>query len=225
MTALVDTRSQYASLEGLYYPIALVVIVAVFGLTLFALIHFRRREGRAPSTRSDAPLLEGSYVVGLVVIVVVLVVATFTTEGRVDAVAARPALRVNVTASDWRWRFDYPTQHVSELPGPMGVTDLVVPVGQTVEFDMTSLDVIHAFWIPDRRFQREAFPDRTTRFDLVFDHPGAQLAAQCNEFCGLGHSDMRFVVRTLTAVDFARWASRHAPSATARAPVAARSGP
>jgi len=211
VSVLVDTRSQYAGLEGLYYPIGVAVIVAVVGLTLFALVHFRHREGRAPSTRSDAPLLEGFYVVGLVVIVVVLVVATFTVEGRVDAVAAHPAQRINVTASDWRWRFDYPSQHISELPGPTGVTDLVVPVGQTVEFDMTSLDVIHAFWIPDRRFQRQAFPDRSTSFDLVFDHPGAQLAAQCNEFCGLGHADMRFVVRTVTGAEFARWASRPGP--------------
>lgn len=212
MVALVDSRSEFAGLARLYVAIAVIVALLVFGLTLFALLRFRRRRGaeRVPSRRRDAPVLEGLYLLAIAIVVVVLVAATFSTESRVDAVAARPALRIAVTAADWRWRFDYPAQGVSSLPNSLGVTDLVVPVGETVEFDMRSLDVIHSFWIPERRFQRNAFPNRTTRFDLVFPRPEVDINARCNEFCGLGHTDMRFLVRALPRAQFDQWLAQQA---------------
>ncbi len=209
MAGLTDTRSQFTGLEHLYVSIALVVALLVFGLTLFALIRFRRRPGRGASRRTEAPILEVLYVLAVAIVVVVLVAKTFSTESRVDALAARPALRIEVTAADWNWRFEYPAQGVASLPNSLGVTDLVVPVGETVEFNMRSLDVIHSFRIPERRFQRNAFPHRTTRFDLVFPRPEVDFNARCNEFCGLGHTDMRFVVRALPPAQFERWVTQH----------------
>jgi cytochrome c oxidase subunit 2 len=202
-----DTRLQFRDLQALYLPVALVVAVLVFGTVLFAVVRYRARPGREPSARSEAPVLESVYVLALAVIVVVLVTRTFRTEDRVDSLAARPALTVDVTAAKWNWTFAYPSLGITVH----GVEDrpslLRVPAGKTVQFRMTSIDVIHAFWVPDVRFKRDAFPRRTTAFDLVFDRDMVS-RGECAEYCGLKHSNMNFVVDAMPPAAFAAWAAR-----------------
>ncbi len=203
-----DTRHQIGQLADLYIPIGLFVFALVVLSLLFTVVRFRHREGRSIAGRADAPRLEAGYLLGLAALVVVLLAATYHTESLLDAKAARPALRIRAVAADWRWRFDYPAQAISQLGSGGAPTELVVPAGQTIQIDLTSLDVVHAFWIPDTRFQREAFPDHTSSFDLLFGHPGVRVSGACNEFCGLGHTQMRFVVRVLSPGDFGAWLSR-----------------
>jgi cytochrome c oxidase subunit 2 len=64
--------------------------------------------------------------------------------------------------------------------------------------------VIHAFWIPEQRFKRDAFPNRTTQFDLDFDQAGMN-GGVCAEFCGLRHSQMSFNVLALSPSAFSSW--------------------
>ncbi|MGI8557761.1 MAG: hypothetical protein ACR2ND_05560, partial [Solirubrobacteraceae bacterium] len=119
-----------------------------------------------------------------------------------------PALRIHAVASDWRWRFDYPQQGISEVGQGQAPTDLYVPAGETVEFDLSSLDVLHAFFIPYERFQRQATPGLTSRFDLLFPRPGVETSGSCNEFCGIGHTQMHFEVHVLTSQAFAAWVAQ-----------------
>ncbi|MHB8533020.1 MAG: cytochrome c oxidase subunit II, partial [Solirubrobacteraceae bacterium] len=167
------TRKEFSHLVGVYLPIAVAVFAIVLAVLAFVLVRFRHRAGRPVSKRSDAPRAEIAYVLMLAAIVVVLVVVTFRGESRVDAVAASPALRITATGSDWRWRFDYPAQGITELGHGEAPTDLFVPAGETIEFDLSSLDVLHAFYIPYERFQRAAIPKIVNRFDLVFPEPAA----------------------------------------------------
>jgi len=203
--AAVSTRSEFSGLLNVYLPIAAGVFLLIVLALGFVVVRFRAGSGRRVSERHDAPRAEIAYVLLVAAIVAVLVVITFRGESRVDALAASPALRVSVTGSDWRWRFDYPAQGITELGRGQAPSDLFVPAGQTVEFDLSSLDVIHAFYIPDERFQRAAIPKIVNRFDLVFPKPGVVLGGSCNEFCGLGHTQMRFKVHVLSPGAFAAW--------------------
>lgn len=205
---MTDTRRELSSLLHVYLPIAIAVFVLVLLALAFVVLRFRHRPGRAVSKRSEAPRLELAYVLVIAVIVVWLVAITFRSESRVDALAASPALRITATASDWRWRFDYPQQRITELGRGQGPADLYVPAGQSIEFDLTSLDVLHAFYIPYEDFQRAAIPRIINRFDLVFPTAGVQAAGYCNEFCGLGHTQMRFAVHVLSAQAFAAWVAQ-----------------
>lgn len=202
---MIETRSQFSDLLNVYLPTAVAVFAIVVLALAFVLVRFRHRPGRIVSERNDAPRAELAYVLFLAAIVVVLVVVTFRHESRVDALAASPALRVTVIGSDWRWRFDYPKQGITQLGHGPTPADLFVPAGETIEFDLTSLDVIHAFYIPYERFQRAAIPNIVNRFDLVFPKPGVQTSGYCNEFCGLGHTRMRFQVHVLAPRAFAAW--------------------
>jgi cytochrome c oxidase subunit II len=202
--AHINTRSEFEHLAGIYVPVAIAVAATVFGAILFVLVRFRRRDDELPHQRAGAPRLEALYAVGLAAVVAGLLTMTFKTQGRVDALSAWPGLRVDVTAAKWNWRFDYPAHGITRIDGDTRPTTLVVPSDTTVRFSLTSRDVIHALWIPAVRFKRDAFPGRTTEFDLVFDEPGFQ-AGRCAEFCGLEHGDMDFAVEVLPPGRFERW--------------------
>jgi cytochrome c oxidase subunit II len=201
-SAAVDTRNEYSHLFDIFVPIALVVFGVFAGAILFAVIRYRRAgEARGPS---EAPVAEFLYVIVLAGIVAFLVSQTFRTEAKVDRVSARPALRVDVTAAKWSWRFSYPAYGISIVSADVRPATLVVPTHQTVRFRLTSLDVIHSFYIPALRFKRDAFPGKATTFDLVFDRP--RFMGECAEFCGLHHADMRFSAEAIPGAEFRRWA-------------------
>jgi cytochrome c oxidase subunit 2 len=186
--------------------VAVGVFVAFSGAILLAVWRGRRRaEGRG---RSENNLLEGAYVGVLAVTAGILVAVTFGGENEVRAAGATPGLRVHVVAAKWRWRFEYPASGKVVQGTETRVPTLVVPAGTDVEFEGESLDVIHAFWIPAVRFQRELFADRPTRFRLHFEHPGFLSSSRCSFYCGLHHQDMRFGVQVLSPAAFRAWAAQ-----------------
>lgn len=179
----------------------------VFGAVGFAAVRYRRSSGREPSRLADHKRIELAYIGVLVLITAGLVTATFRTEDKVDAVASDSALRIDVTAFQWGWTWRYP-DGVTVTGNSEAPPTFAVPTGETIRFTLRSRDVIHAFWIPDQRFKRDAFPNRTTEFDVDFDRAGMN-GGVCAEFCGLRHSQMAFNVLALSRTEFAAWLADH----------------
>jgi cytochrome c oxidase subunit 2 len=204
---VVDKRHEYGTLEGIYLPIAAAVFAIVCLFVAYAGIRgaLRRRRGEPPSQRSEHNPLELAYAALLTAIVAVLVYLTFTTEDKTDAIARVPGLRVIATAGQWSWRFSYPAYGKTVVQLPNRPAELVVPTGTDVHFVATSQDVIHAFYVPERRFKRDLFPGRNQVFDLIWPKPVRDLG-ECAEFCGLLHADMDFHVRAVPPAQFAAWA-------------------
>lgn len=65
-----------------------------------------------------------------------------------------------------------------------------VPVGSTVTFIMTSVDVIHGFKIPRTGVNRLIIPGQISQVTHRFDEPGT-FTFFCHEYCGTGHHVMR----------------------------------
>lgn len=199
-----DTGDAYSDVERLFLPIGIAVFVLFAGAIV--VLAWRGRRRSVPSRRANNLPLEGAYVVVLAAIVVVLVSTTFAADDRERSVAAHPAVHIRIVAAKWRWRFEYPDAGVV-IQGRTGtIPTLVVPAGEKVEFEGESLDVGHAFWIPEMRFQRQLYPDRPTRFDLTFPRPTVLTTGRCSFYCGLRHQDMRFTVRVLAPAAFRAWA-------------------
>jgi cytochrome c oxidase subunit II len=197
-----DTRREFDDLFfSLYLPVVLAVAAVVLAVVAFAIL---RSLGRPqPSRRDEHRVGESVYLLVVAVIAVVLVAATFSTEHDVDATGdTGPEIRV--TASQWSWRFDYGDGGRSVVGNEHRIPVLVVPAHTTVRFALVSRDVIHAFFVPELRFKRDAFPGRTTRFDLRFGEPGSA-SGSCAEFCGLDHARMLFGVRVVGAREFRSW--------------------
>jgi len=200
----VNTREVYDGLAALYVPIAVVVFVLVaLAMTAFVWRGRRRDAPRGPEENNRFELV---YVGVLAVVVAVLLVATYRAIDRENARASGPPLVIHVTAAKWDWRFQYPGGHL-EAGSPNGAPALLtVPAGRQVEFQATSVDVIHGFWVPALKFQRQVIPGRVSTFRLVFPRPGFTSSGTCSFFCGLQHARMRFAIRVLSPGDYDAWA-------------------
>lgn len=198
-----DTLHAYDHVRGIYFPIAIGVFAIVICALVILLVGGARR-GRPGRSHSQALVFEGVYALLLAGVVAVLVWVTFTAETPIDRIVADPALRLKVVAAQWSWRFEYPggvnVTAVSTWHPPVAV----LPTGVEVEIVGTSKDVIHGFWVPGLRFQRQFLPGYVTRFDLRFDKPGLY-DGECSVFCGEQHSQMHFEIKAVTPSAFREW--------------------
>jgi cytochrome c oxidase subunit 2 len=205
LVALVDTRKEFEDLASTYLPIAIAVFALVLLGCVVPLVLHRARKPGLPSQREEPswlPFVYGGLLAGVVALLLAL---TFNAQDKIAAKVTHPGLQVNVTAAKWNWRFDYPGQHISQIGGDTAPTTLVVPTGTDVRFTVTSLDVIHSFWIPYIRFKRDAFPRRTSSFVLSFPGAGYHTAGRCAEYCGLKHDQMTFNVEVMSKSGFDGW--------------------
>jgi cytochrome c oxidase subunit II len=215
-----DTRHEYDRITQLYLPIAIAVVGLVLLLVVVLTWRYRARPddaqaGRRPSRLHSAPKTEGLYVLVLAGVAALLLWKTFTVEARTDRDDSGAQVRIDVTAAKWHWRFDYPREGIVQQGGDLRPATLVVPAGRRIGFRLTSVDVIHAFWIPARRFKRDANPSLTSTFTLVFPKPGfTRGGGECSEFCGLHHAQMHFDVLVLTPAAYARWLTAHRRAGT-----------
>lgn len=108
------------------------------------------------------------------------------------------AFRVTAHAQQWGWEFTQPGPDTTPIT-TTGV--LYVPAGQPFDIDITSSDVIHSFWVPRLGGKLDAVPGRINRARLSADAPGSY-EGLCAEFCGLGHTTMRFNVVVYPAGNF-----------------------
>ena len=203
----VDTRHEYQHLFSIYVPIAIGVFAAIVLAMGFALAKYTRRSPEQAARWHEHNPLEGGYAALLTLVVVFLLYLTFTAEHRVDTVAnqQQPAVTINVTAAKWEWTFAYPAYGITHRSGTVGSEPLVVPTGEPVRVNLSSLDVIHAFWIPYIRDKHDAIPGSTQVITLSFPRAGT-FQGECAEFCGLRHSDMLFNVRAVSPAQFSGWA-------------------
>src|SRR5215210_330821 len=199
-----DTRAEFTSLFSLYEWVMVVTAAIVFGVVLFAVVRYRHRPGRTASDRTEANVAEIVFTLILVAVVTLLTVRTFTTENRVDAIAANVEQRLEVTAFKWGWRFTYPRAGVTVVGDDVRPPTIHVPVGVPIVFVQRSRDVVHSFWVPALRFKRDVWPDQATQFELTVKREGVY-AGRCAEFCGLHHTDMNFTVVAESRDRFERW--------------------
>jgi len=131
---------------------------------------------------------------------------------------------VNVTGFQWSWEFQYPQYKV---PGASGALDVVtetgamwsptatvqhlplleIPEHETVQFNLTSIDVIHAFWIVPFEFKRDVIPGFANHFAVTAIRTG-HFIGRCTELCGVYHSRMLFAVKIVTPAQFKQWIHR-----------------
>jgi cytochrome c oxidase subunit 2 len=206
-----DTHRAYDHVSGIYYPIA-VGVFALIVITLAVLL-VRGARRRTAGEKTEATRFEAVYAVVLACTVAFLLVVTFRAETPIDTLAADPVVRIHVTAAQWSWRLEYPggrTVLASSTPRPPIAE---VPVGREIELWGSSRDVIHGFYVPRLRFQRQFLPGYVTRFDLRFDSPGFYGGA-CSVYCGERHSQMHFELRAVGQSEFARWLRSGTPTET-----------
>jgi cytochrome c oxidase subunit 2 len=127
-----------------------------------------------------------------VVILFVLLVASFSAARAAGALRAQAAMTIDVTGEQWWWRVRYGAE---AAPSQVFTTanEIHIPAGVAVRLRLTSSDVIHSLWIPGLAAKRDLIPGQDTELVIRADEPGVY-RGQCAEFCGLEHAQMAFLV-------------------------------
>jgi cytochrome c oxidase subunit 2 len=68
-----------------------------------------------------------------------------------------------------------------------------VPAGSTVDFLITSSDVVHGFAIVGTNVNMMVVPGEVSHISHTFEKPGEYLIL-CNEYCGTGHEYMKTTI-------------------------------
>jgi len=199
--------------------------VVVWGGILWAVIFHRKKRGRnvpiPAQVRYNLPI-EIMYTVLPFIMVGVLFYFTARDENYIDRLPKHPALTVNVIGFQWSWEFQYPGYKVTAPKGgPQMVTEtgamwnptpgakqhlplLEIPKNETVQFNLTSIDVIHSFDVPSFDFKRDVVPGFVNRFTVTPIKTG-DFIGRCSELCGVYHSRMLFQVKIVTKSQFSQW--------------------
>ncbi|HEX4818833.1 MAG TPA: cytochrome c oxidase subunit II [Acidimicrobiales bacterium] len=135
----------------------------------------------------------------------ILVIVAFPTVFTILNISHRPAnaLKISVYGQQWWWSYEYDLNGDGK-PEIITANDLVIPVGEKVELQVHSRDVIHSFWIPALAGTRDAVPGRTQYLELEASQVGT-FDGQCKEYCGLSHANMRARAVVLSQSDFQQW--------------------
>lgn len=111
------------------------------------------------------------------------------------------ALRIEVVGNQFWWQTTY---HRRDGPMVISSNEVRLPIGERVEFELKSADMIHSFWIPALGGKMDLIPGRTNRLSLKADRPGVY-RGQCAEFCGTSHALMAFSVVAMEPAEFRAW--------------------
>jgi cytochrome c oxidase subunit II len=186
-----------------FFIAGLIVGGFVLLLILWALFRYRKKSEDIPKQTQYHTVLEISYTVVPILIVIGLFVITVFAENEVTAVTPNPSATITVKAFQWGWEFDYPGG-VKVIGQTTQAPTMVMPAGQSVRINLKSLDVLHGFYVPQFNFSRYASPGYNTQFDFNVLHTGIY-RGQCTQLCGLYHSLMFFNVRAVTPNQYAVW--------------------
>ncbi|HJV45184.1 MAG TPA: cytochrome c oxidase subunit II [Bacillota bacterium] len=192
------------SLVMLSFYIMVGVFVVVMVIFTYVLIKFRKRPGQngVPKQVEGNHKLEIIWTVIPILLLLILAVPTvITTFHLSEKKTGDDVLKVKVTAHQFWWEFEYP-----DLGLATG-QDLYIPTGKRIEFELTSADVIHSFWVPALAGKTDTNPGQTNHMWMQADQPGVY-KGKCAELCGPSHALMDFKVVAVTPFDFKSWADK-----------------
>ena len=205
------------------FVLVIITLITLFVGALLVWVLYRYNAQRNPeaSRTSHNTLIEVLWTVLPILILVIIAIPSFRLVYYEDR-THDPALTIKVTAHQWYWEYGYPDQGGLDIesriipdsqikPGQMRLLEvdnpLVVPVGKDIRILTTSTDVIHSFFIPSLGVQRYAIPGRSIETWVRVEKPG-RYYGECNQVCGMNHSQMPIVVEALSDADFKAWAAK-----------------
>ena len=163
--------------------------VALFGLMMALLALVWVRPGFGSKLAPSKWIIYGGLVMPGILLPVLVGYALYTGNRLLPHALDTAPARINAQGVMWQWQFSYP-----EL-GDLGSTGVLhIPAGKPVDIVVTSGDVIHSFWVPRLTGKIDAIPGRENIIRIQADRPGSYQGV-CAEFCGRGHTEMRFQVR------------------------------
>lgn len=132
-------------------------------------------------------------------------------------------LRLKITGHQWYWRYEYSSfkqkNNISiDFDSYLIINNnekfrllevdnrTILPFKISIQFLVTSIDVLHCWTIPSLGVKVDAVPGRLNQLKFISYHPGL-LYGQCSEICGANHRFIPIVLEFIKPYDFLEWVS------------------
>lgn len=210
----------FLGLWRVFAPIAIGVVLGIWALVVAVVVRSRRWqrvEGEPSQHQYDGRLELLGLVVPLVLVAGLFALSVVRTDA-ITRLSDDPDLEVEVLGFQWSWRFTYVDAGVAVNGLPDEVPVLRLPLGRTTRFDLMATDVIHSFWAPELLTKRDLVPGVDNAIDITPTRLG-RWTGRCAEYCGLAHTDMRFVLEVVAPEEFDAWLADAAAGRTGAATV------
>ena len=206
-----------------------IIGILVFSVMFWSIFHHRKSKGVKPAKFSHSTTVEIIWtIIPLIIITSLAIPATKLLIKMDDTSEAQ--VTVKATGSQWKWKYDYLDEdltiysvldenstEVSQLNSGkdqmqsanylLDVDEpIVLPINTKIRILTTAADVIHAWWVPDLGWKRDAIPGFINDNWAVIEKPGVY-RGQCAEICGKGHGYMPIVVKAVTMEEYTAWVS------------------
>ena len=206
--------------QGQQFDIAVMTVLSVPVLLFiwvyfaYALIVWRRRPGdeedatpihgntriQATWITTTAVIVLGLFVFGTVQLIVPAGAGAGEGPSPIWKPHVNQLLKVQVIGQQWAFTYRFPQF------GGIETTQLELPIGEEVQFNVTSLDVIHSFWAYQLGVKADANPGVN---NVAFAKPQqiGDFTVRCNELCGLWHGAMFNSGKVVSPTRFMAWAN------------------
>ena len=147
------------------YWLATGIAIFIFSIVAAAIVYSVWRFRAHPDDDSDGPPIHGHT--GLEILWTAVPTALVTAIAIMSAivlhdngVVPKDAIHVDVPAQQFTWTFTYMNGPAKGITSP----NLYMPIGRATNLEITSVDVLHSFWVPQFGQKQDAVPgSRRTR--------------------------------------------------------------
>lgn len=174
-------------------------IFLLFGITVvmvYFVIKYRRSKNPVSADIRDNYLLEIIWTIVPTLIALSMFYVGWTSYIGLRTVP-EDAMEIEVAGQMFSWLFVYENDKETE-------NELVVPQGEAIKLNITSLDVVHSLYIPAFRIKVDAVKGMDTYAWFYADTIG-EYDIQCTEYCGVGHSSMLAKLRIVPKAEYLKW--------------------
>jgi cytochrome c oxidase subunit 2 len=185
----------------LIYWVCVFAFVVVIVPMLAFMVMYRRKtpDQKALSQADHSQVLEIAWSAIPTVFFIVIFIAGF--RGYLDLyVPPKDAMEVQVIGKKWDWTMTYPC---GASVGGRGA-EFPMPLNKPVKAVLTSVDVLHSFFIPNFRTKIDAVPWRYTTMWWQATKVG-EYPVFCTEYCGTDHSNMLAKVKVMPEAEWNKW--------------------
>jgi cytochrome c oxidase subunit 2 len=187
---------------------AFAVGIMVWFLILWAANRYKTKHAKLPNQNRYNLPMEIFYTIAPFIVIAVLFYYTVLAQNVVQKKVADPQVTIDVVGQKWSWTFNYKAadnpavgQNVWEAGTINKTPDLYLPVGKLIQFNLSSPDVIHSFWVPSFYEKLDVIPGRHNSLQMTPTAEGV-FAGKCAELCGTYHSAMLFNVHVVSESDY-----------------------
>jgi cytochrome c oxidase subunit II len=203
------------------------VLVLFFGAVVTALVYFIIRYRNRPGHK--AVYETGNKKIYVIATILLGMLVFFSIDAVIEHMAFRDleevfwnfptgkdVLKIEVMPQQFAWNIRYagPDGEFAtsdDIVAPL--SQMHVPIGTPIVVQLSSFDVVHAFYVPELRIKQDVVPGTVTTLWFQATKTG-KFEIACSALCGNGHYKMRGHLIVESKEDFEKWLSEQSAPST-----------